>query len=225
MIHSMRSNLKTESSKVTGSARSASTSDKRLKSTGVTADAGDRCAPHPVACDDIELHSGLGAQYANQVRSLLAFERRRWLLVPAIGNPTAACHRSSTGFLVRVEAEDENTSGGAFGAPRMCCLLRCLIYFFLAAFLAAFFAGFFAAFLVAIVSILPFSILTSTCNRKLAVNECIEFWKKSVKRKITFDCPEDALWNRRGQPSSSPCVNLLRSECHDAGAKPTRHRS
>jgi hypothetical protein len=61
-----------------------------------------------------------------------------------------------TGFLVRLELEDENTSGGAFGAPRMCCLLRCLIYFFLAAFLAAFFAGFFAAFLVAIVSILPF---------------------------------------------------------------------
>jgi hypothetical protein len=54
-------------------------------------------------------------------------------------------------------------------------------YFFFAAFFAAFFAGFFAAFLVAIIIYSPYS-CTATSNA--AVNECIEFLKKSVKKKM-----------------------------------------
>jgi hypothetical protein len=57
-----------------------------------------------------------------------------------------------------------------------------LPYFFFVAFLTAFLAGFFvAAFLVAMVSILPFC-----CNTHVAVTECIEVAKKSVKKKIIF---------------------------------------
>jgi hypothetical protein len=45
----------------------------------------------------------------------------------------------------------KNTSGDAFGVPRLCCLVTLPAYFFFAVFFAAFFAGFFAtAFLVAI---------------------------------------------------------------------------
>jgi len=55
-------------------------------------------------------------------------------------------------------------------------------YFFFAAFFAAFFAGFFAAFLVAMFSILPIRVLQ---HQNAAVNECIEFSKKSVKKKMT----------------------------------------
>src|SRR5277367_3547486 len=55
-------------------------------------------------------------------------------------------------------------------------------YFFFAAFFAAFFAGFFAAFLVAIVFYSPY---LCTATRNAAVNECIEFLKKSVKKKMT----------------------------------------
>jgi hypothetical protein len=56
-------------------------------------------------------------------------------------------------------------------------------YFFFAAFFAAFFAGFFAAFLVAIFIYSPYS-CTATSNA--AVNECIEFLKKSVKKKMQY---------------------------------------
>jgi hypothetical protein len=77
--------------------------------------------------------------------------------------------------------------GGRFWRPPIVLPVALSAYFFFAVFLAAFFAGFFAAaFLVAIFSILPFSSRHRTCKRYFAVNECIEFYKNSVKKKIAF---------------------------------------
>jgi hypothetical protein len=57
-------------------------------------------------------------------------------------------------------------------------------YFFFAAFLAAFFAGaFFAAFLVAICLFSLFDGLHRSCNCYIAVDECIDSSKISVKKK------------------------------------------
>lgn len=76
-------------------------------------------------------------------------------------------------------------------------------YFFFAAFFAGFFAAFLAAFFVAIVSILPLN-----CNSNVAVNECIEARKKSVKKKIAFG----AIFFRASARASTPRVSCFGSE-------------
>jgi hypothetical protein len=69
-------------------------------------------------------------------------------------------------------------------------------YFFFAAFFAAFLAGFLAAFFVAMVFYSPFFDVTSTLQHFVAVNECIEFLKNSVKKKIAFLHNQFWIWNR-----------------------------
>jgi hypothetical protein len=57
-------------------------------------------------------------------------------------------------------------------------------YFFFAVFFAAFFAGaFLAAFLVAICLFSLFDGLHRSCNSYIAVDECIDLSKSSVKKK------------------------------------------
>src|ERR1700750_2759377 len=86
----------------------------------------------------------------------------------------------SSGFIVAERRNIAETLRGRCLRPPLVLPCFCA-YFFFAAFFAAFFAGFFAAFLVAIVSILPIRVLQQT---NAAVNECIEFLKKSVKKKM-----------------------------------------
>jgi hypothetical protein len=89
----------------------------------------------------------------------------------------------------------KNTSGDAFGVPRLCCLLRCLLTSFLQfSWLPSSLAS------LLLLSWLPFFLFSlcrvdiERCNRYFAVNECIESRKNSVKKKIAFG--EDHLTNR-----------------------------
>ena len=80
-------------------------------------------------------------------------------------------------------------------------------YFFFAAFFAAFFAGFFAAFLVAMVIYSPY-LCTATTNA--AVNECIEFLKKSVKKKMTNFAIECFVQDRSHDESDGKNLKHMR---------------
>ncbi len=89
----------------------------------------------------------------------------------------------------------KNTSGDAFGVPRLCCLLRCLLTSFLRfSWLPSSLAS------LLLLSWLPFFLFSlcrvdiEHCKRYFAVNECIESRKNSVKKKIAFG--EDQFTNR-----------------------------
>jgi len=95
-------------------------------------------------------------------------------------------------FIVAENRNTAETLRGTLSASPV--VLPCFFaYFFFAAFFAAFFAGFFAAFLVAIVFYSPY-LCTATTNA--AVNECIEFLKKSVKKKMTIFFKECVVRDR-----------------------------
>jgi hypothetical protein len=89
----------------------------------------------------------------------------------------------------------KNTSGDAFGVPRLCCLLRCLLT---SSLLFSWLPSSLASLLL--LSWLPFFLFSlcrvdiERCKRYFAVNECIESQKNSVKKKIAFR--EDQFTNR-----------------------------
>jgi hypothetical protein len=110
-----------------------------------------------------------------------------------LGNLTAnACRsRINTGDTALLK----NTSGDAFGVPRLCCLLRCLLT---SSLLFSWLPSSLASLLL--LSWLPFFLFSlcrvdiERCKRYFAVNECIESQKNSVKKKIAFR--EDQFTNR-----------------------------
>ena len=175
MAHSIRSNLKTLSSRVTGSCGCRFQFAKECEVDAVAIDGCDAGEPGAAAGDNVKLHAWLGAEHTAEMLGLIAVQGRG-ALVPCVCDPAAARHEQT----LPCEKTTVKTPRGTLACvPRVCCLfrltclllLRCLLCRLLGRLLGCLLCchGFYSPL---------------CCNTDVAVTECIEWWSLSVKKKI-----------------------------------------